>query len=81
MDRVTQQSAASAEESASASEEMTGQTRLMEKAVEELGRMVDGGHKNVETEKNTAATAVPLIVSEEIKPEKLLLEEEAETLF
>ena len=45
MDRVTQQSAASAEESASASEEMTGQTRLMEIAVEELGRIIGGVQK------------------------------------
>lgn len=42
MDRITQQNAATAEESASASEELSGQSQAMREMVEELSAMVGG---------------------------------------
>jgi methyl-accepting chemotaxis protein len=46
MDKVTQQTAATAEESASASEELTAQAEQMKAMVEELALMVRGAGKN-----------------------------------
>jgi len=43
MDKVTQQNAANAEESASASEEMNAQAQQMKSMVDELVTMVGGG--------------------------------------
>ena len=42
IDRVVQQNAANAEESASVAEEMTAQAQLMKQYVDELARMIDG---------------------------------------
>jgi len=44
MDKVTQQAAASAEESASASEELNAQAEQMKSCVEELSAVVGGNH-------------------------------------
>ncbi|KMY66726.1 hypothetical protein AAU61_16675 [Desulfocarbo indianensis] len=46
MDKVTQQTAASAEESAAASEELNAQAATMQGYVAELVRMVGSGHEN-----------------------------------
>jgi len=52
MDRVVQQNAASAEESASASQELTAQSHQMKGIVEELLQMVARGGKDHNREKN-----------------------------
>jgi methyl-accepting chemotaxis protein len=46
MDKVTQQNAANAEESASASEEMNAQAEQMKGNVDDLVTLVDGDRKN-----------------------------------
>ena len=46
MDKVTQQNAANAEESASASEEMSAQALQMKESVDELIRLVGGADNN-----------------------------------
>jgi methyl-accepting chemotaxis protein len=45
MDKVTQQNAANAEESASASKEMSGEAEHMMRAIEELSDLVGGSRK------------------------------------
>jgi methyl-accepting chemotaxis protein len=54
IDKVTQSNAASAEESASAAEEMSAQTKVLNEAVGELIALVDGGVR-----RNTGAGGVP----------------------
>jgi methyl-accepting chemotaxis protein/methyl-accepting chemotaxis protein-1 (serine sensor receptor) len=49
MDRVTQSTAASAEQGASASEELSAQAEAMHHAVRKLSRLVDGGDETVVT--------------------------------
>jgi methyl-accepting chemotaxis protein len=52
MDRIVQQNAASAEESASASQELTAQSHQMKGIVDDLMSMVAGGTNGVHLEKN-----------------------------
>jgi methyl-accepting chemotaxis protein len=47
MDKVIQQNAANAEESASASEEMNGRAGEMREFVEELSSLIGGGAKRI----------------------------------
>jgi len=49
MDKVTQQNAANAEESASASEELSGQAEQMNRIIEELAALVGGNSDNAGT--------------------------------
>jgi len=49
MDKVTQQTAANAEESASASEELNAQAKHMKEIVGELVSIVDGNNKQSES--------------------------------
>jgi thioredoxin-like negative regulator of GroEL len=58
MDKVTQSNAASAEESASAAEEMTAQAEALKDAVAELLRLVDG-HKTYAATSVKASSARP----------------------
>ena len=46
MDKVTQQNAANAEQSASASEELSGQAEQMDQIVKELAMLVGGSNAN-----------------------------------
>ncbi|HNU30298.1 MAG TPA: methyl-accepting chemotaxis protein [Sedimentisphaerales bacterium] len=59
MDKVTQQNAANAEESASASEELSSQAKSMNRIVTDLVSLVGGAARSVETKKTARRTKEP----------------------
>jgi methyl-accepting chemotaxis protein len=59
MDKVTQETAANAEESASASEEMNAQAVAMREAVRDLAGVIGGGHGDAPVHDGDAAPSMP----------------------
>jgi methyl-accepting chemotaxis protein len=83
MDKITQQNAANAEESASASEEMSGQAAQMKDMIQELVDLVGGNHNgNGKSPSNTQISDIQNIAIETAAPEapvkaKMLMNEKS----
>ena len=82
MDRVVQQNAASAEESASASQELTAQSHQMKGIVGELLRMVAGGSDGQGRKNNGGGITAPVRRALRLpgKGKKLLTHQQSQTL-
>jgi methyl-accepting chemotaxis protein len=70
MDKVTQSNAANAEETASASEELSAQAEMMRESVRDLQQLVDGSTRDpaLEDLRSTRPAALPASINKAVRP-------------